>query len=155
MKNGFEGNIEVSLPALFTALGTNTEVEDAEEVLRTASHIIETVSGVIFQADYRERFLKKSDAYWVQQAVLFQAVWLVEQPDALTRLSVNSMSQDGLSIHPTDGLSLVLAPMAKRALNNCSWAKSVTATVDTDTKRSGIDFLTNDDHAWEPLKAGN
>jgi hypothetical protein len=94
-----------------------------------------------------------SDAAWLKKAALYQVIFMVEN-DVLTNKSVTSISQDGLSINAPDGLTFILAPLAKRAINNCSWAKNGTIKVAApDAVVTAKDFLTSDAHAWAPLGA--
>lgn len=84
-------------------------------------------------------------------AVAYQAAWAVDQPDLASRMSVNSLSQDGVSVSAKDQLSWVLAPLARRALVNCSWSQDNTIFV-APAKASGhFDFTVDDAHPWSPL----
>lgn len=148
---GFEGNIEVSLPDLFSVAGAQTDVTAATKALDQAATVIETVSGVIFEGESRELFLKKSDALWIRRATVFQAAWLLEQQDALSRVGASSISQDGVSVQSDNELTFVLSPLAKRALGNCSWAKSGTQIVKGKKSAGVVDPVVSDNHAWYPL----
>lgn len=148
---GYEETIVVSLPELYSIAGAQVDVTAATKALDQAQTVIETISGVVFDADFRDLFLKKSDALWIKRATVFQAAWLLEQQDALTRIGANSITQDGISVSSENDLTFVLAPLAKRALQNCSWTKSGTQRVSTDRKRIDIDYTVSDDHPWSPL----
>jgi hypothetical protein len=92
-----------------------------------------------------------SDAAWLKKAALYQVIFMVEN-DVLTNKSVTSISQDGLSINAPDGLTFILAPLAKRAINNCSWTKSGTLKVQAPDELSAAgNFLVDDNHPWAPL----
>lgn len=102
--------------------------------------------------------MRERDLYWLRMATCYQAVWLDEQVSVDARQSVDSMSQDGMSVNYAGGeWKVVLAPMAGRTLRNLSWKA-------TRTERPGIDVLAvamgflresfDDDHEWEPLEWG-
>lgn len=151
MATGYTENIEVSLPDLFSVAGAQTDVDAATKALDRAVFIIETLSGVVFEAEFRDLFLKKSDALWVKRATLFQAAWLLEHPDVLNRLGAASISQDGQSVQAMDDLTFVLAPLAKRALDNCSWHKHGTHVVASSRRTEVGSILISDNHAWSPI----
>lgn len=149
--NLFTESIEVELPQLFAIIGEQSDVEAATKAIDTAITMIETVSGVLFNGEDRDKGIKRSDASWLRRAALFQAAWIIEQQDVLSRTAVRSMTQDGLRIDTNTELDLVLAPMSKRALQNCSWSRSGTIAVSTSDERYATDFLTNDNHEWTPM----
>lgn len=83
-----------------------------------AAYVVELNTGLIesvVRVDTSRR-----DAYWLQQAVAFQAAWLADTPDYLERNDVTAASQDGQSVTLKPD-ALVLAPLAKRALKRLSW----------------------------------
>lgn len=146
----FEGNIEASLPDLHAIAGSNVDAQEAAKALDQASTVVESISGVIFDSEYRDLPVTKGDALWIKRAVVFQAVWLLEQKDSLSRVGASSLSQDGLSVSASDELTFVLAPMAKRALNNCSWNGSKTVSVDAGKVKRVTDFHIDDSGPWTP-----
>lgn len=148
----YEENIEGSLTELYALSGSTVDPTLAATTLGRAATIIETISGAVFSVAFREQPISTTDAYWLSRATTFQAAWLLSHEDALTTMGVNSLSQDGLSVNASDGLTFVLAPMAKRALSNCSWTKTGTLNVDGNVRMSAdISFLTNDNHPWVPM----
>lgn len=146
----FEGNIEASLPDLHSIAGSNVDAQRAAKALDQASTVIESISGVIFDAEYRELPVTKGDALWIKRAVVFQAVWLLEQGDSLSRVGASSLSQDGLSVSAPDELTFVLAPMAKRALGNCSWNGNKTTRIGGYSPSRVTDFSIDDSGPWTP-----
>lgn len=83
-----------------------------------AAFAIELVTGAIESVARVD--LSRRDAYWLRQAVAFQAAWLADTPDYLERNDVDAASQDGQSVTLKPD-ALVIAPLAKRALKRLSW----------------------------------
>lgn len=83
-----------------------------------AAFSVELTTGLIESTAHVD--LKRRDAYWLRQAVAFQAAWLSETPDYLERNDVSAASQDGQSVTLKPD-ALVLAPLARRALKRLSW----------------------------------
>lgn len=83
-----------------------------------AAFAIELTTGLI--ESVKRTDMTRRDAYWLQQAVAFQAAWLSETPDYLERNDVSSASQDGQSVTLKPD-ALVLAPLARRAIKRLSW----------------------------------
>lgn len=61
------------------------------------------------------------DLVWLRQAVAWQAVWQAAQPGYETRQGIANASQDGASFAYRTAADQTLAPLAQRALKNCSW----------------------------------
>lgn len=95
-----------------------TGVDLVAGVVNHAEQTIEISTGAI--AAWTIGRLSRRDLYWLKLAVAHQAVWEKDQPDLLTRTDVKSFSQDGVSADLKPD-ALVLAPLARRALNRCSW----------------------------------
>lgn len=93
--------------------------------LAQAQSSIEVASNRIY-ADTAK--IRTRDLYWLRMSVSYQAAWLVGQYDLNTRLDATATSQDGVS-NQLSSDALVLAPMAKRALQRCSWMRSRTIHV--------------------------
>jgi hypothetical protein len=147
----FTADISVDLNDLYTVSNVTESVNAMQALVPQAISLIETITGVFFSATYREVEISVTDAAWLKKAALYQTIFMVEN-DVLTNKSVTSVSQDGLSINAPDGLTFILAPLAKRAINNCSWTKSGTLKVAApDAVATSNDFLTNDAHAWSPI----
>jgi hypothetical protein len=144
-------NIEANISDAYVLTGANVAVPDLEIALGQASVLIETVSGVLLSSEERTTPITVADAVWVRKAIVFQAAWMIEQYGVLSRQAVSSLSQDGLSVSAPDGLTFVLAPLAKRALNNCSWAKTGTLRVAAPDEIDPVNPLVSDNHPWFPL----
>jgi hypothetical protein len=148
----FTGDITVSYNDVYASTGISYNPVDILDKINHAASMIELTTGVFLKADEREIALSVSDAAWIKRAIIFQTVWIIENPDALSRTGVSSLSQDGLSVTAPDSLTFVLAPLARRALVNCTWAKSGTIQVaPADVSNADGSFLTSDAHAWTPM----
>lgn len=148
----FTADIAISLTDLYSITGSNVDVNALTAMTPQAISLIETVSGVFFEAAYRESTISVSDAAWLKKAAIYQLQFMIENSDLLTRPSVSHLTQDGVSVTAPDALTFILAPLAKRALGNCTWAKSGTLRVAPASEtETDISFLTNDNHPWTPL----
>lgn len=144
-------DIDVTTSDVFTISGTDADITVVQKLLGQASFMIETISGVPFKVAERETDVSVSDAAWIKKATVFQTLWLIGQVDSLERQGVSSVSQDGLSISAPDSLTFVLAPLAKRALKNCSWAKNGTLKVQAPSEEPAESPLVSDNHPWYPI----
>lgn len=149
----FTTDITLSLTDLQAVGGSGVDFTRFDSVSPQAISVVETVTGVFFQADYREVYTSVSDAAWLRKAAAYQTLFMLENEDILSRTAVSSLSQDGISVSAPDSLTFVLAPLAKRALNNCSWAKTGTLKVAPSAEVDVVSPLVSDDHAWYPLGA--
>lgn len=61
------------------------------------------------------------DTAWVKRAVAWQAAWLPGQPGSEERVSVSSVSQDGVAFTYTAPWAVYLAPRAAAACKRLSW----------------------------------
>ncbi len=133
---------------------TGVTVTDAQ--LAQAQAAVEVFSNRIYPDGER---MRTRDLYWLGQAVAYQAAWLVGQFGLETRLDATQIQQDQVSSTLT-GDGLVLAPMAKRALNRVSWMRSRTVHIRSAIEGAGPlvgDALSDgsDDHmVWAPYTGG-
>ena len=138
----------VSPEEVQTYTGASVSAQD----IATATFVIESISGVIIELPDALTTFGATDLAWLKRAVIFQTAWIIDQTDFQSRLNASSLSQDGVSVSASDDLTFVLAPLAKRSLNNCSWARSGTLTV---TPADGTpvvgDFTVSDNHSWTPM----
>ena len=146
----FTNNIVVSTSNVYELINPNTPIDAVTTAIAHASAMIESITGVFLNSADREVHPQARDAVWIRKAIAFQAAWMLEQPDALSRMGVSSLSQEGISVNATDALTFVLAPMAKRTLQNCSWTQSGTVHVEAPRVR-GVDILVSDAHPWEVI----
>lgn len=107
-----------------------TEVDD-DDVLR-AQATIDIHAGRIFADADR---IGARDRYWLKLATAWQAAWLADQPDAFSRLNVESTgSNNGVQFADA---GLELGPFAYTALKRVSWLKSRSLRVRAPGERRG------------------
>lgn len=133
---------------------TLTGIACAEDELLYAQAMIELFIGRTESLATAE--LSARDLEWLRRAVVYQAVWLKTNPDAVQRIEVSELSQDGVSGTLT-GDALVLAPLARRAINKLSWkgSRSVcVAPLDYRGRRiywPGDPIIDYNFESWRPL----
>lgn len=90
------------------------------DVVTQAQTIIEMLVGRTYVATSR---IGSRDIEWLKRAVVYQAAWLLGQPDAFQRMDLQSLATRGrgLMLNPN---GITVAPMAKWALKRVSWLKS-------------------------------
>jgi hypothetical protein len=87
-----------------------------------ANSVIEVLGGRIYALAVANTGTR--DTEWMRRACAFQCAWMLSQPDMFQRIDFEAVSEGGgrpVGLKPD---ALVLAPMAKRALNRVSWLKS-------------------------------
>lgn len=94
-----------------------------EEWVTRASYIIETITNRA-----PTDAVKPRDARALGRAVVYQAAWMLTQPDLFGRMEITQTGSSSSSTAFTD-MAVVLAPLAKLALNSCSWNRSHTIPV--------------------------
>ncbi|HKN45517.1 MAG TPA: hypothetical protein VJW23_16525 [Propionibacteriaceae bacterium] len=97
------------------------------------------------------------DLLALKMATSFQAAWLTQQDDYLTRVNFESSTIDGESVRFSGEQQQNLAPMARRALRNLSWKGARTLSIpDISVPLGGgsiIDFLdesSDSSDSWSP-----
>lgn len=110
----------------------STTVEYAKTVIESVTNTDLSVTAAAYSTA-AER--------WLKRAVCYQAAWMHTQPDLFSRTDVASLQQDGVSFQTRDDMSMVLAPLARIALQRVRW-------VGTHTKKA----LPSDDSTL-PLRA--
>lgn len=95
-----------------------TGVDVENDTLTRAEGVVELFAG-ISQDNTTE--LSGSNARMLRAAVAYQAAWMESQVDVTSRTDVASLDQDGVRVTPAHADALVLAPLAKRALDRLSW----------------------------------
>lgn len=146
----FTADITVNITDLYNSTGATADITVLQNTIPQAVSIIETITGVFFEAALREVTISVSDAAWLKKAALYQTIFMLEN-EVLSSKSVTHITQDGLSVSAPDGLTFVLAPLAKRALGNVSWAKTGTLKVAPADAEPVGSPLTDDNHPWYPL----
>jgi hypothetical protein len=133
-----------------------TGVTVTEQQLAQAQADIEIFTNRIYADSAR---IRTRDLHWLGQAVARQAAWIAGQFGLETRLDATQIQQDQVST-TLQGDGLVLAPMARRALNRVSWMRSRTVHVRSAIEGAGPivgNALTDgsDDHmVWAPYTGG-
>lgn len=136
------------------ALVTGKTVTDVDRNI--AAYAVELITGLIESVPRVD--VSRRDAYWLRQAVAFQAAWLADTPDYLERNDVEAAAQGGQSVTLKPD-ALVLAPLARRAIKRLSWRGSRTIRpVPVDARgriRLTADYVPLEAHddlqTWRPL----
>lgn len=123
--------------------------------LATAGAVIDIYVNRTFSASGG---MSARDLYWLKQAVAWQTVFEANNPGLAQRSLVTDINQDGLTARYPNEASVILAPLAQRAIRNLSWKGSRTLLpqkvgeargtgVLVDYTRESTDVL----HTWEPI----
>ncbi|WP_030344769.1 hypothetical protein [Streptomyces sp. NRRL S-1022] len=133
-----------------------TGVSVTDQQLAQAQAAIEVFSNRVYPDTER---MRSRDLYWLGRAVAYQAAWLAGQFGLETRLDATQIQQDQVSTTLT-GDGLVLAPMAKRALQRVSWMRSRTVHIRSAIEGAGpllgdpLSDGTDDSLVWAPYTGG-
>jgi hypothetical protein len=92
-----------------------------QTLLDQANGVIELHAGKVYTLAAANTGSR--DIEWMRRACAYQCVWMMSQPDMFTRLDLNAVNQEGRAVGLKE-YTLVLAPLAKRALNRVSWLRS-------------------------------
>jgi len=65
-----------------------------------------------------------TDTYYLNLAVVFQTVWMQQQPDLYTRLELDSIQTMRAPIKLNNDNALMIGPLARKALSRVSWLRS-------------------------------
>ena len=99
-------------------VATITGVTVTTPVLMMAQMIIETSCNRTYGGSGG---MRTRDLTWLRAAVAWEAAWIPSQPGLLQRTGAQGVSQDGVSATFRSAADQWLAPLAQRALKNCSW----------------------------------
>lgn len=149
----FDGDIIVTAADVLTYTGSKVAYDIIADAIPQAISTVEIITGAFLTADDRTVPLFKADAAWIKRAVIYQTLWILEHPDSTTQQNFSSLSQDGQSVSNRDGLDVILAPLAKRALKQCSWAKHGTIRLQSPFRiYTQVDATVSDNHGgWTNL----
>lgn len=100
---------------------TQTQLDQANALIELHSGRVYTLSTLTNPNGVTNTGAR--DIEWMRRACVYQAVWMLSQPDMFSRLEVQAVASKGRPI-PLVPSALVLAPLAKRALDRVSWRKS-------------------------------
>lgn len=123
----------------------------ANASLSKALFDIEIACGRLFQY-LTDEVLCDDDEDWLKRAIAHQAVFIDERPDKDVANDLTAMSTLGGGSSPTpDGL--VVAPMARRALNQLSWVGARTIRIGQVSGASPLDSTLGDIEGapWERI----
>lgn len=110
-------------PELVAAI---TGVTVSAELIAQATAIIELAMGIDLSNLANLRAINRR---WAVYGICYQAAWMPGQPDLMSRIDVTTISQDGLALTPRDRNSLIIAPLASKALRRVTWKRSRTILV--------------------------
>lgn len=78
--------------------------------------------GVILDEEFDvDESLTRNDRHWLRQAIIYQAVWLLDNSDVHARLDANTTLSDGDMVSGPRLDMMVLAPLAAWALRRTSY----------------------------------
>lgn len=134
------------------AAKTGVTVTDAQ--VMQAQAVMDMCSGRTYDAKAR---IGSRDLYWLLLATAYQCVWILSQPDYFSRLDFQTIAQGNRPVQLKDD-SLLLGPLAKKALRRCSWMRSRSfhvrspfvdglTPISSDPDSAGNDFY----ELWSPL----
>lgn len=122
-----------------------------DEQLAQANSVVEVRGGRLYSISATRIGARNTE--WLKRAVAYQAAWMLRQPDYFGRMDVTAISQDGRSSTLRDG-GMELAPLARVALNRCSWMRSrsmhVRSAFQDGTGAASDPSIDTDDDDWGP-----
>ena len=65
-----------------------------------------------------------SDSYYLNLAVVYQTLWMQQQPDIFTRLELDSIQTMRAPIKLNNDNALMIGPLVRKALSRVSWLRS-------------------------------
>src|SRR5207253_1165061 len=86
-------------------------------------HIGRTYYELVSNPDGGSLKVGRRDREWLRRACAYQCAWMLAQPDMYQRLDMDALASTGRPITLKDR-ALVLAPLARRALQRVSWLRS-------------------------------
>jgi hypothetical protein len=113
---------------------TGVTVTDAQ--VTTAGYVIDLYSGRPYSFQWTDPSTGEIDTfdwwqnvggvdmYYMNLAVVYQTVWMTQQPDMFTRIDVIAAPSTREPLKFTDPSSIGLGPLAKKALGRVSWLRS-------------------------------
>lgn len=149
----FTGDIVVTSADVIAATNTKHVASDIDAQIPAATSTIEIVTGAFMHQADRVVPMWATDAAWLKRAVIYQVIWELEHPDMLSEMTVSNISQDGVSASLPDAMVQVLAPLARRAIKQCTWSKSGTTRLQSPFRiYTQVDATVSDNHGgWHTL----
>ena len=138
---------------------TGMTVSDA--VLKQAQAVVELFADTTEDASDAGNISTKN-LRLLKLAVCYQAAWITQHPDAFTNMDVTNVNQDQVSATFTHANALILAPLAKRAIDRLSWKRIRPLRIGPRLGYGGIPRTMNttsavmddNDPRWQPLDGG-
>ncbi|MFM9635972.1 hypothetical protein [Streptomyces turgidiscabies] len=94
-------------------------------------------------------------------AVSYQAAWITQHPDAFTNIDLTNFNQDQVSGTLAHANALILAPLAKRAIDRLSWKRIRPLRIGASggagiprTMNTTSAVMDDNDPRWRPLGGG-
>lgn len=86
-------------------------------------HLGRTYTELMSNPDNGQVKIGRRDLEWLRRACAYQCAWMTAQPDMFTRLDADAIGTGGRPIQLKDR-GLVLAPLARKAIDRCSWLRT-------------------------------
>jgi hypothetical protein len=112
-----------------------TGITVTDEQVATAGYVIDLFSGRPYSFSWTEASTNETivynwwqnvgatDFYYMKLAVCYETIWIMQQPDLMTRLDLREVptTREPLKVEAN---ALTLGPLAKKALSRVSWLRS-------------------------------
>lgn len=142
-----------------------TGVEVTDQQVTTAGYIIDNFTGRPYSFSWTEPTtqtvttynwhdkLGATDLYYLKLAVCYQTVWMLAQPDIMTRSDLSEIPgvREVVKIEPT---AMTLGPLTKKALGRVSFLRSRSLHVRSpfeDLMYGGSVNFGEEDFPWAPI----
>ena len=138
---------------------TGMTVSDA--VLKQAQAVVELFSDTSEDASDAGNISPKN-LRMLNLAVCYQAAWITQHPDAFTNIDLTNFNQDQVSGTLAHANALILAPLAKRAIDRLSWKRIRPLRIGAranyglipPTMNTTSAVLDDNDPRWRPIGGG-
>lgn len=133
-------------------------------ITATSAHVTQAQGIVELFADVTEQastdgLISEKNLRLLKQAVAYQAGWITQHPDAFTNVDLTSFNQDQVSGTLRHDNALILAPLAKRAIDRLSWRRNRGLRIQRRSSAGSIPARMNltsavaddDDPRWRPI----
>ena len=101
---------------------SDAQLQQAATVLEL--HLGRTYQELVANPDGGTLKVGRRDREWLRRACAYQAAWMLAQPDMYQRLDMDPVAKSGVRGFVLKGDALLLAPLARRALQRVSWLRS-------------------------------
>lgn len=100
---------------------TYTKIAVEEADIEVAQFMVELFADTTEEANAN---ISTKNLRLLKMAVAYQTVWMLDHPDVFTHVDVRTVLQDGTQFSDAHANAMVLAPMAKRAIDRLSWKRN-------------------------------